>query len=116
MEKSDKICVLSSLGPFLRFLRAYNAENFGQSNPIHKVKNLAFACFVTIFIALMPILIALTIWCLIDKKAALQNIVVAAPLLFTVFQLFIKIVVLVARNGDVSKTIQRLQIAIDQRK
>lgn len=116
MEKSDKICVLSSFDPFLRFLRAYNSENFVQTNRILKMKNIGFAFFVTLFIGLMPILIVLTVWCLIDNSAGLQNIVVAAPLLFTVSQLFIKIVVLVVKNGDVSKAIQRLQIVVDQRK
>lgn len=116
MEKSKKLDVLKAFNRFLWLLRAYNTENFSHVNKFRFVKNAAYAIFVTLFIGLIPTLIVLGIWCLIDENANKYEIVVATPLLLTILQLFIKMATLIMNNRAVFETRERLQAIIDQRK
>lgn len=116
MEKSKKICVLRAFNRFLWLLRAYNTENFSHVNWFRFLHNIAYAIFVTLFIGLIPTLIVLGIWCLVDENANKQEIVVATPLLLTILQLFIKMATLIMKNRAVFETKDKLQAVIDQRK
>lgn len=116
MESPNQIRVFSSFKPFLQLLQSYNTENYKKCRRAQLVKNIGLAFGMTVLIALLPISIVLIIWCLIDKNVTLQKVVVIAPLILTIFQLFVKICSLVTKNRHVNETIARLQGVIDQRK
>lgn len=111
----NKVHALTAFKPFFRLLTAFDSRNFVKIGWLRWVQNICFAFGVTVLITFLPTSIVLVIWALIDKNDALQNVVVAAPLLITILQLFIKIVILTNKHGEVSATLEQLQRVIDQR-
>lgn len=115
MKKLNKIVVLTAFNPFLRLLQAYNADNFKPSERIQMFENLCFAFGVTMLIAVLPTSMILTMWYFFDDTSTVKNIVVAAPLILTILQMFINAVASVLKNCDVTRTIGRLQGFVDCR-
>lgn len=115
MKRLNKVHTLTAFKPFFWLLKAYDSKKFANKDWLCLVKNIGFALGVTVLIALLPTSIVLTIWCLIERNDVLRNVVVAAPLLFTLLQMFIKILVLVNKHGKVNETLGNLQRVIDQR-
>lgn len=115
MAKPNKITVLGEFRPYYHVLEAYNAEKFNANRP-QAIKNIGFALGLAIFIAFIPNAILLALWKLIDEDCALAEAIAVLPILFTILQYLITIVVLVWENRPIDETIARLQSAIDQRK
>lgn len=113
MEKPKEIRAFKSLDPYLHILRAYNSENFCQTNRLYLLKNIGFACVTTIFSSLLPIIIVLATWWLLDRSGVIQHVIVIAPIILTLVQMFIKYMALTMKNRVISETIKRLQNAID---
>lgn len=115
MEKLRKIVVFNAFSPYLHILMSYKSDNFRSNNPILIVKNSCIAVGLMVSLALLPISIGLTIWGLIDKSAAMRNVVIAIPLLITFSQMFMKFVTLILESCKVNATIGQLQRVVDQR-
>lgn len=116
MESPNQIRALRSFSPFLQLLQSYNTENFVDCRRTELVKNIGLAFGTTVLIAVLPITIGLLISRFIGENVTLHKAVVIAPLLITIFQLFVKICSLINKNRHVKETMQRLQSVIDQRK
>lgn len=111
MKKTNKVRALTAFRPFYRLLKAYDSRNFEKID----WQNIGIAFGVTVLISLPPAIIALAIWRLIEKNDDLENLIISAPLIITILQLFIKILILVKKHREISEILDQLQRVIDQR-
>lgn len=112
MENFSKIYVLSTFRPFLHRIKAFNSEHFHQST-WHLGVPYAICSIVMIFT--LSSIVLLGVWNLIDIDAGFKKLVVALPLIITLFQLDVMFVALVMKNHVITGAIDRLQEVIDQR-
>lgn len=111
--RSDKICVLYAFRPYLRLLKAFNFDNFRHNNWFQSV---FYAICLILLIFLVLVLIVLGFWYLIEIDAGLRKAVVSLPILFSLMQMEIAFISMVANNSTISKMVDGLQTVIDQSK
>lgn len=116
MKKLNEIRILKAFDFYLDLLKAFNSTNFTQNNPRRVVRNIGFTCGITSFLSTIPVIAALSIWCLFDSSDALQQFIVVVPLLLTMLQMLLMQVAFTMKNRAISAAIERLQIVVNQRK
>lgn len=112
----NKIRSLTAFNPFLRYLRAYNADNFNQSDRNRTVQSTFLVFSVTVLLALLPISVVLTVWNLSDQNSTMKKAIPSAPILLAILQMFLQGVALIKKSQHIHKTIERLQTIISRRK
>lgn len=112
----DKITVLNEFKPYLRFITAYNYENFTQNTWCHILSNVCYAFSVTTMNIVLSSVVILGVWYLIEINANFKSLAVALPLLISLLQMEITFIALIAKNQAVTETINRIQRVVDQRK
>lgn len=116
MENPKKIRVLWGFNPYLRILKAFNADQFDRSDRNRFVENVWFASGVAMFAATIPIITALAIWFLYDKGATMQIAVAVIPPTLTLLQLLLTFSILIKRNQEISELLRQIRNVIDQRR
>lgn len=111
-ENSRKITVLKTIRLGFQLLQAFNYENF-QSNAKHKIVHIFFA---TVLTSLLPILIILSCWYVIENDFEMTNIVASLPIVFSLFQIELSFIVMIVNNRIISDTIDGIQKVVNQRK
>lgn len=110
MKTPNQIRILTSLNPYFRILRAYNPDNFGNT------QNICFAVTVGIITVFIPIAIVLAIWHLIADDVAMQKVVIDIPIIITAIESIVTFGGLTINNYKIDELISRLQNTIQQRK
>lgn len=108
-----RIHILQACQPYLCILKAYNFENFRHYN---SRSSLFYALLTTIMVPVMPMLIILGIWHMIEINVDLKNVAATLPLILTLVQMQITFLAIIINNRTISKTIQQIQNVISQRK
>lgn len=108
-----RIHILQACQPYLCILKAYNFENFRHYN---WRSSLFYALLTTIMVPVMPMLIILGIWHMIEINVDLKNVAATLPLILTLVQMQITFLAIIINNRTISKTIQQIQNVISQRK
>lgn len=111
--RSGRICVLHAFRPYLRLLTAFNYEHFRHSSWGQSV---SYAICLTVMILFVLVLIILGFWYLIEINAGLRKAVVSLPILFSLLQMEIAFIAMVANNSNILKMIDGIQKVIDQSK
>lgn len=113
MNKPDKVRVFNAFSPFLRLLNAYNKDNFHQER--FTPRSVCDAAGATMLIILIPTLIVLVVWFLIEVNANFKKFIVQLPLILSVLQMELTFLALMMKSRNITNTINRLQLIIDQR-
>lgn len=116
MAHFSQIRVLDRFRPYLHLLTAFNRDHFRITN----WRNMLYSVLYTlgalaIFLAMLCYLVLLT-WYLLENGANLKKSIVGVPIVLSVLQLELIFIALVIKNRRVTKTIEQLQQAVDQRK
>lgn len=113
MGKPDKVRVFNAFSPFLRLLNAYNKENFYHDK--FTSRSLCDVIGATLLIILIPMLIVLVLWFLIEVNANFKKFIVQLPLILSILQMELTFLALMMKSRNITNTINRLQLIIDQR-
>lgn len=112
-RENGKTTILNACQPYLCILQAYNIENFRQNNWRNCVFN---ALLTSMMVLLLPTLIILGIWYLIEAEADLKHVAAALPIMLTLLQVEITFIAMIINNRVITKTIDQAQKVINQRK
>lgn len=115
VEEAKKICVFEQFQSYFPILQVYNSENYQQTNRVDLLKNVLFGLGVTIILAFVPNEAVLAIWYLFEL-GDLSKVIVAVPLLLTLFHMFVLLVSMVTQNRRIQATFARIQNVVNQRK
>lgn len=115
MANSNKLIVLKEFRPILRALKAYNLENFHQTDRRQLYQNICYSVGSFIGTILIISFSVLGIWYLFDIHAGWHEFFVYCPLIAGSMHISITWLGLTATNVEISEAIDQLQNVIDQR-
>lgn len=110
-----KIQVLVKYRPFARILSVYNAENFRNPNKSIVLSNIGQAIGFTVLVISLSLIMVSGYWFCVDNKFNVQDISLAVPIIFCAFQMVLTYVSLMLENRIVSRTMDNLQLIIEER-
>lgn len=110
------IHVLNAFRPYLRLLTAYKRANINDSNWRCFSRSFYNVFHTTLMIVVVPLPILLSIWYLMENDSDLMKLVTAVPLLVSMLQMVITFIAMIAKNHIIIEVIDRLQLAVNQRK
>lgn len=110
---SREINALKACRPYLRLLQAYNSENFSHNNQ-RENHSAFYLLFTTIMVLLMPSLLILSAWHLMETESDMKTIVVTTPLCVTLVHATVISIALIVNNRTITETIGRIQKIINQ--
>lgn len=115
MPEIKHIRILRKFEPFFRLLKAYNANSFAHSSCGSLLPSVGYAFCATLMNASLTIVIVLIVWNLIENNADTNTFVVTLPIVASLLMTELMFVAMMAKNGTVTETIDRLQMVIDRR-
>lgn len=115
MDVRNKITVLNEITPYFRLLTAFESDNFRQQNWRYTVWSVFYVFGASMIILLLPTMIALAIWYLIENDVELIAFVATLPLLVSILQLELTFIALIWKNRRIIETINQLQRLVDER-
>lgn len=110
----NKIRVLKGIRPFLRIIKAFNAENFHTNNRRSMQRSVLYAFFATLIVMLLPIYTTLCIWYLIEQND-LNKCVAALPALASLIQMNVIFIVSMMKNHIIIETVHHIQKVVERR-
>lgn len=110
MGELRKVQVLQSFDKFLWLLEAYNCENLSG-----KKRNLCLVFVMFVVITSFPTITILATWNFVDLNYDLHQIAAGGPIVLSLLQICLTIIVLLMKNRQIEQLIARFQDVIDQR-
>lgn len=115
MPQIKQIHILRKFEPFLRLLKAYNANSSAYPSWRSLLPRVGYAFCATLMNASLTTVIVLIAWNLIENNADTNTFVVALPIVSSLLMTELMFVAMMAKSGTVTETIDRLQTVIDRR-
>lgn len=116
MDIPPKIQIFTGCRPYLRWLNAFNRENFHQTNRISNIHSVFSAFLATLAIILISTHFSFDFWFMIDCRKDLNKLVATFPIVVSTLQIWVSCIVMVVKNRTITTMINRLQSVVDQRK
>lgn len=111
-----RIFVFSEFRPYLRFLSAYNIDNFYGNDFCFIFKNIFLAIWLLSLVIAIILIAVLSYWSCIDTGLTLDKLALTLPIILSIVQTILTHFSLSMNNRLISATIEFLQFAVDERK
>lgn len=112
--RSREIRVLHAFRPYLRYIKAYDCINVHDASWRHTMRSIFDAFILTLLNIFVMILLILGSWDLFKANVSLRATAISLPILYSVLQMQITFIALIANNQAVSETIDGLQKTIQK--
>lgn len=112
----SRLHILDDFGRYLRLLKPLNFNHSHQSGWRSTLQNGGYEfCSICINLVIPP-LIMLAIWCVIENGGDVAKLVVVLPIQTSILQMELTFIAFIVKNRIVNETIVSLQNIIDRRK
>lgn len=116
MKNKEKAIVLKEYRRLLWIITFYNRENFCSTSRSKFWRNIGATCLFTLSFVMLALVLVGGIWYCYDRKFDVKESATAAPIAASIAQIFFMYPALAFNNRIVSKMINDLQVAIENRK
>lgn len=116
MNTPKEICIFTKFAPYLRIINAFDANNFGHRDWRQNRCSVCYAFGAAAMIVMPPVLITLSIWLFFEHNSDTNACIAALPEMISVQYIYLAFIAMLINKRNLVQTIQRIQIAINQRK